>query len=231
MLQKVPVKRTGPGDKGETLASSAYQEIRADVLGGKLKPGQKLHLHVLKETYKVGNSPLREALNRLSTNGMVVREENRGFRVSEASAEELQELTRTRCWLEEVALRESMKNGGDEYDERIVLALHRLEKVTPKGEKTYSTPELEEKHAEFHLALLSECRSRFLLNSCRQLQEQSLRYRNISEVIEYREGNEGKEHRALSNAVLARDVELAVQLLSEHYMKTAEIVISQGVLK
>ena len=63
----------------------------------------------MKKQYDVGNSPLREALNRLSENGMVVREENKGFRVAPASEEELKELIRTRCWLEEIALRESIR--------------------------------------------------------------------------------------------------------------------------
>ena len=102
-------------DGSETLASSVYSTLKGDIITGKLKPGHKLRLQVLKKDYNVGNSPLREALNRLSANGMVMREENKGFKVSTASAEELQELVRTRCWLEETALRESIKNGTDEY--------------------------------------------------------------------------------------------------------------------
>ena len=121
----------------ETLASSVYNALKVDILAGKLKPGHKLRLQTLKTDYKVGNSPLREALNRLSAHGMVVREENKGFRVSSASAAELEELIRTRCWLEEIALRESIKNSDDAYDERIVLAVHRLSRISINEDGSY----------------------------------------------------------------------------------------------
>lgn len=221
---------TSASERRETLASSVYEALLRDIVRGKLKPGQKLHLHTLKTDYNVGNSPLREALNRLSTNGMVVRQENKGFHVSPASVEELQELIRTRCWLEEIALRESIKNADDAYDERIVLAYHRLCKVNADDSQPYISPELEEKHSQFHLALLSECRSKILLGYCAQLQEQTLRYRNLAAVVEYRESNEGKEHLAIRNAIFERDADEAVKLLKAHYEMTAEIVISSGSL-
>ena len=70
---------TTTASRAETLASSVYNQILDDILNGKLKPGFKLRLESLKTDYNVGNSPLREALNRLSANGMVVREENKGL--------------------------------------------------------------------------------------------------------------------------------------------------------
>ena len=115
---------------GETLASLVYERLLEDILKGKLEPGLKLRLQVLKKDYDVGNSPLREALNRLSENGMVIREENKGFRVAPTSIEELDELIRTRCWLEEIALRECMQNGDDQWEESVVLAFHRLSRVS-----------------------------------------------------------------------------------------------------
>ncbi len=79
-----------------TQASSVYDRLHEDILTGDLKPGQKLRLKELIEKYHTGNSPLREALNRLSAKGVVVREENRGFRVPPAEEKELAELTKTR---------------------------------------------------------------------------------------------------------------------------------------
>lgn len=223
----------GPADlspANETLASSVYYELKGDILTGVLKPGTKLRLQALKSDYNVGNSPLREALNRLSANGMVVREENKGFRVSSASVAELEELIRTRCWLEETALRESIKNADDDYDERIVLAAHRLSRITQNKQGPYLTPEQENLHREFHLALLSACNSNILLGYCAQLHEQTLRYRNLSEVVEYREGHESQEHKAIRDAVLDRDADKAVELLTSHYQITANIVIESGIL-
>jgi DNA-binding GntR family transcriptional regulator len=219
--------------KTETLASNVYERLRGDILQGTLKPGAKLRLQALKDSYEVGNSPIREALNRLSSNGMVIREENRGFRVAPAGVDKLQELIRTRCWLEEIALRESIKNGDSDWEERIVLAYHWLSRTDKnKSDTSYSTLfEWEEHHREFHLALLSACNSEILLDFCAQLHELTLRYRNLVAVVKYRERHELDEHRLIQDAAIARDADKAVELLISHYQVTLDIVISSGSLE
>jgi len=148
-------------ESSDTLASVVYRRLHNDILTGKIKPGQKLQTQDLREVYGVGNSPIREALNRLTSNGMVVRAEHRGFRVAAASTEELLEIINTRCALEELALRESIAIGDDSWEERILLSHHRLtraprpEGVSPLG----SSEKWETRHREFHLALLSACTS------------------------------------------------------------------------
>ncbi len=207
-----------------------YDRLQADILTGHLQPGRKLRLKDLIEKYETGNSPLREALNRLSANGMVVREENRGFRVSPANNAELVELTRTRCWLEEIALRESIAHGDGAWEERIVLAFHWLTRAAKsKDESTKATaPEWEEHHREFHLALISACDSNILIDFCTQLHKRSFRYRNLAEVVEYRDRHELEEHRELQQAALNRDADKAVELLKKHYTVTSEILLASG---
>lgn len=213
-----------------TQASSVYDRLQADILSGDLKPGQKLRLKELIEIYDTGNSPLREALNRLSANGMVVREENRGFRVPPASTEELNELTRTRCWLEEIALRESIVHGDVAWEERIVLAFHWLSRAAQSTdpEARHTSPEWEEHHREFHVALISACNSNILIDFCAQLQKRTFRYRNLAEVVAYRDRHELEEHRALQEAVLNREADRAVTLLAKHYTVTSQIVLETG---
>jgi len=224
-------KENGNGDGGiSTRASSVYDRLRADILIGKLQPGAKLRLKDLIEKYDTGNSPLREALNRLSANGMVVREENRGFRVPPAEKKELEELTRTRCWLEEIALRESIANGDSDWEERIVLAFHwlaRAARSTRESDK-HTSPEWEEHHREFHLALISACDSDILIDFCSDLHQRSFRYRNLAEVVEYRDRHELEEHDELQQAVLNRDADLAVKLLKKHYRITSDILLASG---
>ncbi len=226
----VSIETTRENGAGETLASLVYDRLLQDILKGNLEPGLKLRLQVLKQDYDVGNSPLREALNRLSENGMVIREENKGFRVAPTSVAELEELIRTRCWLEEIALRESIKNGDDEWEERVVLAFHRLSRVSTSNNDpdVYISKQWELRHRNYHLAVLSACNSDILLGYCTQLHEKTLRYRNLAAVVEYRERHELDEHRALQDAVLDRNADLAVELLNKHFRVTADIVISSG---
>ena len=214
----------------ETLASIAYQRLLDDIVGGRLQPGSKLRLQFLTERYAVGNSPLREALNRLSANGMVQREENRGFRVSPASAEELSELIRTRCWLEEIALRESIRHGDAAWEERVLVAYHRLSKRNRLSDEEYVTFDgtWEDLHRAYHLSMLSACNSNILLDFCTQLHEQTLRYRNLSSMQAYRDRHELDEHRAIRDAVLDRDGDKAVELLRGHYRITGEIALARG---
>ena len=216
----------------ETMASSVYEHLRSDILKGRLTPGSKLRLQHLGKEYGVGNSPLREALNRLTSNGLVTREENKGFRVSPASTDELMELIRTRCWLEETALRESIACGDAAWEERVVISFHRLSKLENNidGSDIRRTAQWEQAHSDYHTALLSACRSNILLDFCRQLHERTLRYRSLVEVVEYRDIHECSEHRKIQNAVLARDVEKAVEMLHAHYMVTLDIIKSSGVL-
>ena len=161
---------------------------------------------------------------------MVLREENRGFRVPPAGKKELEELTRTRCWLEEIALRESIANGDSDWEERIVLAFHWLARAARSTRESdqHTSPEWEEHHREFHLALISACRSGILIDICAQLRQRSFRYRNLAEVVEYRDRHELGEHDELQRAVLNRDADLAVRLLKKHYMITSEILLDSG---
>ena len=215
-----------------TLASSVYQQLRSDILKGRFEPGSKLRLQHLGKQYQVGNSPLREALNRLSSNGLVTREENKGFRVSTASVKELEELIKTRCMVEPTALRESIEFGDAAWEERVVIAFHHLNRLEEGKDLSvqHRTREWEVAHREYHIALLSACGSNLLLDFCRQLHEQTLRYRSLVEVVEYRDIHECSEHRDIQEAVLERNAERAIEMLHAHYSVTLKIIKSSGVL-
>lgn len=218
-----PVK--GDGAAG-TLASSVYDLMRQDILKGDLPPGEKLRVEYLRDRYGVGASPIREALNRLSVDGVVMRVDQKGFRVAEVSVAELDELIKTRCWLEETAIRESIAAGDDAWEERLVLAFHRLSK-TPRSadEVTYAiNPDWEVLHRAFHLALIGACGSRWLMSYCEQLNDLADRYRQLAVRVTYPRRNELDEHKAIMDAAVARDADRAVEVLMDHYRRTADII-------
>jgi len=208
----------------ETRASTAYYKIKEDILIGKLKPGDKLRLETLKAEYIVGNSPLREALNRLLSNGMVTREENKGFSVSEISSNELTDIIKTRCWFEEIALRESIKNANDDYDEKIVLTVHRFTRADKNDTSSY-----ERLRKDFHSSILSECNSNLLTFHCQQLYEQTLRYQNLLTDFNYEV--EIQSCKNILEAILSRNEEEAVGILLSNYKKLNKKLISNLNLK
>ena len=213
-----------------TLASSVYERLRGDILRGQLEPGSKLRIEFVSERYEAGHSPVREALNRLSSDGLVDRRDQRGFYVAAASVADLLELTRTRCWLEEIGLRESIIAFNPGWEEDVVLALHRLGRV-PRSispESYQENPEWERLHRAFHRSLIAGCGSHWLLGFCDQLADQAYRYRQLSVQRVFPKRKEGNEHQAIVDAVFKRDADQAVALLSEHYRKTAKIIVESG---
>ena len=212
-----------------TLASSIYARLRRDILRGVFRPGERLRLDRLGERYDIGATPLREALNRLSSEELVNREEQRGFRVAPVSLADLAELTKTLCWITELALREAIKNGGADWEEAVVLAAHRLSRVPREGAEGYASfnPEWEERHRTFHLALIAACGSRWLIDFYAMLMDRNTRYRYLA----FADGSEprdvGAEHDAILNAVLSRDADRAVAAANAHLHKTTDSVIAR----
>ena len=214
------------GGSGNTLATSVYDRMREDILTGKLPPGDKLRADFLRARYEVGTSPMREALNRLSADGLVVHEDQRGFRVAAVSTAELEELLKTRCWLEEIALRQSIANGDAAWEETIVLSFHRLSRQPRSAsEDSYAfNPEWENLHHEFHRNLISACGSRWLIGYCDQLNDQTLRYRQIAANVDDPRRNEVEEHREIMEATVTRNAAAAVKLLIQHFEDTNELI-------
>jgi GntR family carbon starvation induced transcriptional regulator len=201
-----------------TRTRAIYEQLRRDIIQGALPPGEKLRIEVLRTRYNVGGTPLREAMNRLSTEGLVTQSDQRGFRVTPVSADDLLELTRTRCWINEVALRESIARGGREWEELVLLALHRSR--VPVVVDNRMNPEFSELHRVFHGALLAGCGSRWLMDFNDLLFDCAERYRNLLAVIGTVRDVHG-EHRAIAEAAIERKTALAIGLLNDHYEKTS----------
>jgi DNA-binding GntR family transcriptional regulator len=207
-----------------TMASSVYNQLREELLHGRIKPDSKLRVEWAVQRFGAGASPVREALNRLASEGFLDRRDQRGFFVAPITLDELEELTRTRCWLEERALRESIANRTVEWEEALVLALHRLTRVPRRlpGGDAYN-PDWEVRHRAFHAALISACRSRPLMAFCSQLADRAFRYRQLA-----REGlgaprDELTEHKAIATAAVDGDADTAVESLMRHYFLTSQL--------
>ncbi|HTV68069.1 MAG TPA: GntR family transcriptional regulator [Rhizobiaceae bacterium] len=219
----------GPGIvEGRNLSEQAYDRIRRDIVHGELFPDEKLQIEAISERYGIGAVPIREALNRLSSEGLVSRKSNRGFFVATISMAELEELVKTRIWLETLALRESMAHGDEAWEEKLVVSFHRLARTQrrlPSEVGRELTEEWEVRHKEFHILLLDRCGSSWLLGFCSTLMDQAVRYRSLSmnsHPSRLRREGAAAEHQAILNAVLEHDAELACRLLTEHYQVTLE---------
>ena len=212
----------------KNLSEQAHEQIRRDILNGELFPGEKLQIEAISERYGIGIAPVREALNRLSSEGLVARKSQRGFFVAEISMVALEELVKTRIWLETLALRESIQRGDEAWEEQLVLSCHRLSRThrrMPPEAGRELTEEWELRHKEFHLLLLDRCGSSWLLGFCSTMMDQAVRYRSLSMNVHpnlLRREGAAAEHEALLDAAINRDAERACRLLAEHYTTTLD---------
>lgn len=204
---------------GQTLSTTIAGTLRAAISNGELAPGSKLRLDELRVIFGVSLSPLREALSRLSAEGFVVMEDQRGYRVAPISPQNLEEVTKLRSLVETFALRESIANGDDKWEGEVVASLYRLNKLD-KLEDPAATRAWESAHREMHSRLISACRMPLLLAFSSTLHDLNDRYRRLFLAARPFDKAVRREHADICNAALERNADLACNIMREHIERT-----------
>ena len=204
------------------LSEQAFKRLRQDVLVGTFAAGSKLKLDELQRHYGFSSSPLREALSRLTQEGLVKADERRGFRVAPISADDLNDITHMRLMLDVEALRSAIEQGDDAWEGSIVAAFHRLEKVESRMSDgpVVLDQEWSDVHRNFHSALIAACASERQRLWSASLFDQAERYRRFSARHRQAARRKSSEHRRIMEATLRRDAETACALLREHILST-----------
>lgn len=214
----------------ETVGDNAYRRIRTDILFGRLKPGEKLKLERLRSSYGASVSTLREILNRLASERLVVAEGQKGFAVAPVSIANLREIAALRELLECHALEQSFRSGDMEWEGNVVAAHHRLaqmERQMAKGD-TSITEKWKTYDWQFHQALISACGSKMLIETHAAVFEKYLRYQMIA--LSFRGAVAEKEHRMLLDCALKRDWKTACDVLSRHVRGGVEHALATGTI-
>ncbi|HEY4202416.1 MAG TPA: GntR family transcriptional regulator [Devosiaceae bacterium] len=209
-----------------TTATVVSDQLRQDILRGTLEPGQKLAIDAIAQRYGVGTNPVREALNRLSSERLVDRHDQRGFFVPSIDLEGWRELVKTRCWLETKALEESIRNRTTAWEEQIVLTLHRMSR-SPWTERDTDMSKRalhEGHHRDFHMALIANCGSSWMLQFCEVLMDHAQRYIFVAAGTGYSRQHATEEHKEIADAALDGRIEMACALLVAHYTRTLGII-------
>jgi DNA-binding GntR family transcriptional regulator len=200
----------------ETVGESVYRRIRSDIIFGILPPRQKLRLEKVSESYGTSISTLRELLNRMCAEGLIVAEGQRGFEVAPVSAGDFEQIAALRLLLENHALEQSFTAGDLDWEGRVVSAHHKLavmEKRMLEGQR--QTQELwKQCDWDFHHALISACGSDVLLSTHALIYDRYLRYQMIAVV--FRGEIAAREHQALLESALNRDWKKAQTLMISH---------------
>jgi DNA-binding GntR family transcriptional regulator len=214
---------------GTTRTDGTYQRLRADILGGRLVPGQRLKFPELCERYGTSVGAAREALTKLAAEGLVSTQAHQGYSVVPLSHEDLADLTLARVEVESLVLRLSVQHGDMHWESQAVAAHHLLERtplIDPDDPDRLSDHWVEA-HAAYHVALLAGCPNRRLLDTALALREEAELYRHWSVSLGHEPDRDiVGEHRGIRDAAIARDADLAANRLRDHIAHTAQLLIT-----
>lgn len=213
------------------LTQAAYEAVRADLLACRIHPGSRLKIQELCARFSVGLGAIREALSRLTSEGLVVAEPQRGFRAAPISVADLRDLTMVRIQIEGLCLRRAIAVGTVDWEARLVAAFHRLSRTPERAaaDPVRADDDWAAAHAAFHLALVEGGDSPWLLRLHSQLYAQSERYRRLSIPLDTAARDVGAEHQAILEVVLAREADRAVELLTRHLAATTAILLAADI--
>jgi DNA-binding GntR family transcriptional regulator len=215
-----------------TQSLSVYEGVRKEILAGLARPGSRLRIYELCERHKVSNGAVREALSRLSSDGLVTAEPQKGFRVTPISRAALEDLTFARIEIEGMCLRLAIEAGDVDWESEVVGSFHRLRNIPERdlGADAGLSERWSAVHAEFHRALVAACPNKTLLKLRDALYEQSERYRRLSLPMGASERDVLAEHQGLTNAAIARDPKITT-LMREHLTLTMNMVLRSPLME
>jgi DNA-binding GntR family transcriptional regulator len=195
-----------------TLWERVHQYLRQEILANRLPPGTELGEVALAESLGVSRGPVREALGRLATEGLVTVRPRRGAVVSSLSKNEFLEAYQVREALEMLAIRLAVPRMTPEL-------LERAERLVGEMQKCAARDDVDgffEANAAFHETFVDASGNSRLKETYRQLVEQMGRYRRRSLALRGSLRRSIAEHRTILRAVATGDAERAAHLLSEH---------------
>lgn len=215
-------------ERSTSLSNEIYRSIRNEIVKCELDPGAKLHIDRLADRYGVSLSAVREALSRLSADGLVVAQPQRGFWVAPVALDDLRDIMRARVEIESICVRWSVENGDAEWEQRLFESHARLRSIDPIDAQTHAvTNEWELEHNEFHEALTANCGNGALTMVRRQLFERAERYRRLAGKLMQNGRDVAQEHALILQAALRRDGVLTAALIASHIRSTSENLLER----
>ncbi|NWG04060.1 MAG: GntR family transcriptional regulator [Syntrophaceae bacterium] len=190
-----------------------YEYIKSSILSGHLNPGEKLTEEHLAKTLGVSRTPVREALHKLESEGLIKTRRKRGFIVSRDSREEVEELFELRSILEGYTLRAISESISEEI-------LHQLEKSIEHAEEALRRKKIEDVfkwntrfHDTLHELVANKTRLHRLIVNMRKY---VLRHRQ--HTLRYPDGGRRavEGHRKILMALRLRDPDLCERVMREH---------------
>ncbi|GAC02200.1 putative amidase [Gordonia namibiensis NBRC 108229] len=201
-----------------TLAEGVYQQIRRNILEGRIAPGTRVSIRSLAESVGVSTMPTREALKRLGFEGLV-EFDRRAVTITMLSPDEIRELFTIRSRLECLATEWALPA----FDVEAAVALRSvLDRMAEPGIGPIVWREL---NREFHQTFYACGTSRYLLELIHNIWDRIQPYMAVyaSAVHDFTEAD--RQHAHMLQLMLAGDLDALLDATREHLHDTAEAII------
>ena len=207
----------GRKPEDDTVVEMLASAIRRDISFGVLRPDQKLKIEGLRQSYGGSNHSMRETLRVLASEGMVEATNQRGFRVTSATQDDLRDILLMRVEVEKLGLQLSLRQGDVAWEARVIAALHGVARADAAVEATpddLTALEWDEACRTLTLVLVEAAGSPRLTTMAARFYDQSRRFR----LALLREGHidfaaRADRHEDLRDAILARNQAEALAIL------------------
>lgn len=196
----------------QTAQQAVLADLRRAIREGELKPGEQIVQETLAERYGLSRVPVRDALRILEGEGQVTYQPHHGYFVTVLDIDELTENYRIRRLLESDAATVALKLITDDEVEEMARAAALIEKASADGDLI----EMSSANRHFHFTLLEASRMQRMVKIIAQLWDATEPYRSVYYTDIDHRNRVNEEHRAILEAVRARDRRAMIRLLDEH---------------
>lgn len=202
------------------LSERAYEQLKAMAVTYQLRPGERLAELDLAKRLKVSRTPIREALNRLVTEGFLTFTPNRGFQCRPLDAKEIFDLYEVRRSLESTAARLAVERASNDELADLERFIQRSRSVS---EKTTVT-ELVRLDEEFHERVAVLSRNAEMLRILQNINAR-IRFCRWIDMENGRRAATQNEHAAMLAALKARDGARAAEAMNSHIARRLDQIV------
>ena len=203
----------------QTAEEFVYSMLREMILGGRLRAGEKLNQDDIAHELKVSRMPVRQAIRRLESDGLVINRPNRGAVVTQLGPSAILELFEMRSVLEGLAVSLAIKN----IDDTAVRELKRRAKELEEAEHDVSL--WIGRHDEFHSFIWGFAERPSLAAHLHHLRQRVAPLLRIYLASHERAEMSGLEHQSLLDSIARRDPVEAERTMRQHVMGAADGVV------
>jgi len=203
-----------------SMQDLVFETLRDEILTGKIKPGESLNTLALSKRLDVSRTPIREALNRLISIGLVENIPYKGSIVRKLSVDEIIEIYYIRAALAGICARLATSRLTDMQKQRLKTLCDEMESL----QASLNHNLMLEKNFEFHQIIIKAANSPRIEALTLQFYHQSEAYRALALELPGRYAQVCKEHREILDSLLQGDREKAEKSSREHQLNTARVI-------